>query len=146
MIHPRTRLRAAAVARLTGLATSGPRVYVDREYTQQPAELPCLHISVRETSQLAGYPATYTREISLRVRALARATANLSDTLDRIALEVETALGQGLSVGASAPLLHSSMSAEEPEIDTETDQPVGELMMHFGYTLHTEGSAPGVPI
>lgn len=146
MTHPRTRLRAAAVARLTGLTTTGPRVFVDREYTQQPTELPCLHLSVSESAQMVGYPATYARQIQLRVRALARVTASMSDTLDRIALEVETALGLGLSVGATAPLLHSGMSADDPDVDVGTDQPVGEQILHFQYTMHTEGTAPGVPI
>lgn len=145
MSHPRTTLRQAAVAALTGLATTGARVYVDREYALQPAELPCLHIAVSETTQAAGLPAAYARQLTLRVRALAKATSGLSTTLDQIALEVETALLAGLSIGSS-PLWPDGFSATEPELSTLTDQTVGEQVLTFGYLVHVNAAAPGTPL
>jgi len=142
MSHPRAQLRQAAVTALTGLPTTGSRVFVDREYTMQQTDLPCLHVSVSESTRVAGFPAIYVRSVSLRVRLLAKATTGLSALLDQIALEVEGVLLAGLPIGGE-PLLPQDFTASDPELSVLTDQPVGEQMLTFDYVLHVTASAPG---
>ncbi len=145
MSHVRTQLRAAAVAALTGLPTTGANVFTGQAYPRQASQLPFLEISTLEGSQLDGLPALLNRSLVLRVRAVVRSADNTTDLLDQIALEVETVLLAGLAWG-SGILLPQAISAAEPEPALTGDTPVAELLMSFDYTVFTQGSAPGVAI
>lgn len=135
MTHPRTQLRTAAVAALTGLPTTGPRVFVDREYTLQPAELPCLHVATSEGTVPKGtFSEAVTRTVELRVRLLAKTTGALSNLLDKMAMEVEGALVGGLMVGGKLRV-PEAYNATEPNPSANGDQPVAEVQMGFTFQL-----------
>ena len=143
MSHPRTQLRQAAVAALTGLPTTGPRVFVDREYSLQPAELPCLHVSTAETTDSPDvFADSLQRSVDLRVRLVAKTTAGMSDLLDQMALEVEGALLGGLVVGGQR-LFPESLTAAEPNLAVNGDQPVGEVLMSLNFLVFSPAQAPG---
>lgn len=141
MAHPRAQLRAAAVAALTGLATTGSRVFVDREYTMQPAELPCLHVSTSEATDTSGpFADGVQRTVNLQVRLLAKTTGAMSDLLDTMASEVEAALVPGLTVGGKL-VLPEGFTASAPNLAVNGDQPVGEVEMAFTFQLFSPASS-----
>ena len=90
--HIRKQVRDAAVADLTGLATTGSNVFTARVAPLTSAEMPGLVVMLRaETSQHdTQSPPTIARDGRLVVEGRAQGGDGLEDTLDQIAVEVET--------------------------------------------------------
>lgn len=101
--HVRKQIRDAVAAALVAASTAaGSRVFASRVYDVQRGELPCLLVyTIEEDSE----PDTMTRprgaqrEAVVAVQAMARATADVDDTLDALCAEVEAALGNSLLSG-----------------------------------------------
>jgi len=148
MPHARETIRNAAVALLTGLSTTGARVYKDRLQARplETSELPCILVTTGgETVEgsTVHAPAVIQRELELQVIGVVRALTGLDDTLDDIALEVETALSGGtLSTKADVALA----SIDEPSFDGSVDMPVARQTMRFRVTYATAANAPGTLI
>jgi hypothetical protein len=148
MPHARETIRNAAVALLTGLSTTGARVYKDRLQSRplETSELPCILVTTGgETVEgsTVHAPAVIQRELELQVIGVVRALTGLDDTLDDIALEVETALSGGtLSTKADVALA----SIDEPSFDGSVDMPVARQTMRFRVTYATAANAPGTLI
>lgn len=148
MPHARETLRNAALTLLTGLGTTGARVYADRPQARPllASELPALMVTTGsetvEQSTIHG-PALLQRELELQVIGVVRALTGLDDTLDDIALEVETALGGGtLSTLADVALA----AIDEPVIDGSGDMPVARQVMRYRVTYATAANVPGTLI
>lgn len=143
--HVRKQLRDAVTTALTGLTTTGARVYGYRVYALDPEnELPALSIyTTEEDAQgvtIHG-PATVERVVAVRVKAFARSGSGLDDTLDLIAKEVETVLGAALTLGSKSVLLAYGGC----EIDHEAgDQPIGTLELKYLGTLYNTATVPDV--
>ena len=145
--HLRTQIRNAAVAALTGLATTGARVFANRLRVLTAAELPCLLVTIdRESVEyMTLTPAPHTeRQMVLMVRGVAQAAANLDDRLDQVALEVENALCNSLLGG---------LVREQPRIvslayqdDDVTATPVGVITMDFAVTYYVNAGAAGTAV
>lgn len=135
MSHVRTQIRAAVVGLLTGLATTGSRVFQSRMRPQTGDALPCLLISTADediapTTSLGG---ALDRTLQLVVRGFA-AGATCDSTLDQIAFEVETVL---LPEGYVLRRI-------ETDFDDELDKPVGEIRLTFETLYFTPAGSPGV--
>ncbi len=144
MTHIRQTLRSAVVTAVTGLTTTGSRVYTARVYPAQSAELPCLvvnTISEDAVPQDIGLPGIVERRVSVEVLGMARDTSTMAATLDVIAEEVETALGAGVSIGGKTVEL--AYEGASIQFSGEVDQPVGTISMRFSTTLYTTSNAPG---
>lgn len=105
MSHGRTQIRTALATALTGLATTGSRVFVNRVHPVTDAELPCLIISTdAEQVQHATLraPRSQDRQITATVRIVARATASLDLAIDTSLGEIETALLANRTLGGLA--------------------------------------------
>jgi len=142
MSHTHTLIRTALATALTGLTTTGARVYANRLYPLDTAELPGLRIYLDAdslTPETIHAPITYGHELTLSVEACARAGSGLDDTLDQIALEVETALAAGLTVSGKTlePVLTASQYDDEPG-----SPPVGVKRLTFSIAYFTAGNAP----
>lgn len=131
MSHSRTQLREQMASLLTGLATTGARVYQSR---MRPADgLPCLLVTTNDEDITPGnIHGWYERRVSLQVRGFAKGGTTLDDTLDQIALEVETALA-----GSRAEL-----DRIEVDFDDELEQPVGVITLTYQMTYFTAASDP----
>lgn len=143
-MHARRVIREAAAAAVTGLATTGSRVYQSRLYTLRDADLPCLLINTDDetiTNTTIGSQ-ILERQLTLTVRCVAKATASLDDTLDQIILEVEPVLN-GASFGGAKDLQLQSIGIEM--VDT-LDKPAGVATLNYTGTYYTAGNAPGVPL
>lgn len=95
MSHVRRQIRERAGTTLGNLATTSTRVYQSRTVSLPDSLLPALCIyTLRETSESehADVPRSQMRTLLLAIEGYARTTADLDDTLDQIALEVEEAM------------------------------------------------------
>ena len=149
MTHARQSIREAAATLLTGLTTTGSRVHQSRlpYATLGDGELPALLV-ITEDEQIADRttdsPARMWREIDLVISGLAKPSANLDDTLDTIAAEVETALGESLTV--STKKLSVMLQDLKVSIDTSLERDVGRIDLRFRVAYFTAAGAPGTLI
>lgn len=140
--HVHKQIRSALVTKLTGLTTSGARVYANRLYPMDSANLPGLRIYAdSETAEVVSIhaPQLQTRELSVAVEACALAASGLDDTLDLMSKEVEIALSSGLTVGSTTLVVsYTGMSYE----DEAADKPVGVKRMTFSIPFEVAANAP----
>jgi len=147
MSHVRQQIREAAATAITGLATTGANVFQSRVYPVTNSKLPCLLIaSIDEGSGYAslGYPRLMIRQLTLSIKAVAKATANLDDTLDRICLEAEIALAANVPLGGIAKNL--SLTGTHIELDGDAETPVGVATMLWQADYYTTETAPNVAL
>lgn len=140
--HVHTQIRSAVVAALTGLTTTGSKVYGSRIYDLADANLPGLRVFLDEeavTPESVHTPVTLGRKAVLVVECCAKANSSLDTTLDTMSKEVETALAAGFTVGSKTlfPVLASSRITLEPG-----STPVGVKRLGFYLEFFTLANAP----
>jgi hypothetical protein len=113
MSHAHTQIRDAAVLALTGLTSTGARVYPNRIFTLTDANLPGLRVFLNDESvstDTIHTPPAQTRSVQLVVECCAKESDDLDETCDTMQDEVETAIAGGITVGSLTlyPLLVSS--------------------------------------
>lgn len=145
MSHVRQQIREAAASAITGLTTTGTRVYQSRVRPLSDASLPCLMVTTNdETVEVLTVhgPAQLDRRLTLTVDAIAKATSNLDDTLDTMIAEVETVLGNTTLSGKVKSLVLQSVgiSIEQGE------KPAGRASMQFEANYMTVANAPSTAI
>jgi hypothetical protein len=141
--HVRKQLRDAVATRLTGLTTTGSRVYESRAVPVGDANMPGLLIyATQEQAQDATLLSDVERRIEIRVEGVAKVSANLDDTLDLIAKEVEIALSTSLTIGsASTKLVYQGTSISMRD---GLDQLVGSVSLTYEATIFTVAGSPDV--
>lgn len=95
MSHLRKQIRDAVVTALTGLTTTGTRVYKSRVYPLETGKLPglCIYTKSEEISTTTiNRPRTQIRTLEVIVEAYVMVNTNFDDTIDTISVEVEEAL------------------------------------------------------
>lgn len=141
MSHARQQIREALGTALTGLATTGVNVYTNRVYTLAGLNLPALVISVKQERAEQITPTTFQRASSVTIEGYVKGTANIDDTLDTIAVEVETALwGDDVLKGLGKWLRFNGT-----EIDFtggESEKPVGVIRLSYDILYVTAGGDP----
>lgn len=137
-MHVRQSLREAAVTALTGLTTTGTRVYDSRVHPLSESALPCLTVYCPEEQvQKAGLGNLLERDMLLVVRGYARSASGVEDVLDAICEEVETALTE-LS-GAKWVTLQSI----EQTMSDDGDMPIAQVEIRFQVYYQTIAGVPG---
>lgn len=133
MAHARQQIREALAARVTGLTTCGTRVFQSRMVPQET--LPLLLVTTNDEEINPGTIGDiYERVLSVSVIGLAKATANLDDTLDTIAAEVEVAM----SAEYWAELVAINVGFDEM-----LEKPAGRIELVYRVTYRTASSVPG---
>jgi hypothetical protein len=140
--HLHKQIRTALVTKLTGLTTSGVRVYANRLQPLPDALSPTLLITLDE-ERAEGItlhaPQMQERSLTVVVSAVAKATSALDDTLDLMSKEVETALAAGITVaGRLLDVFYTGMTFE----DEQGDKPVGVKRMTFSIPFTAMSNAP----
>ena len=138
MAHVRKTIRDNVTTTLTGLTTTGSRVYQTRLFPLATAKLPGLCIYTRsETTHYASVslPRTQVRELEVLVEAYAKGTASIDNTLDAIAVEVEEALYADVTRGGNAK--DTQVTSFEVDYDGEGDQSVGVARFTISVTYVT---------
>lgn len=143
MAHYRTALRTALMTRLTGLVTTGSRVFIARDDAMRTAELPSLVIGIEEpdiiTTTVHTSP-TMEREVSVTVKGYASTTSDVDLTLNNIGEEVEIALGTPLTVvGIEVSLGLRNVSMETEQADKQS----GLITMSYSTKVFTAAGNPG---
>ena len=145
--HLRRQIRERAASTLTGLSTTGSNVFQTRVYPMESAGLPGLCIyTTDETVELStiGSIRTLFRRLDLMVEGYAKASANLDDSLDQIAKEVEIAMAADIGLNS---LAHDSyLTATENVFSREGEQPIGVIQMSYSVVYESAENAPDVAL
>lgn len=145
MPHARQSIREAVVTAVTGLTTTGSRVFAARMRPQD--SLPCLLVATNdeEVTLDSVDGLVLQRALEVSVEGVAKAAANLDDTLDTIASEVEVAMQAAGTLGGlvdAAPVLQSIRT----DFDDSLEQPVGAVRLSYRCTYFTNAGAPGTTL
>ena len=143
MTHIRQQIRDAVVARLTGLATTGGNVFGSRVYPIQPNEMPgVLVYSLRETAdaETMGHPRLLVRRADIAVEVLATANADLDDTLDTAAKEIEVAIAADMTLGGVCRDI--MMTATDITLKGDGDKIAGSARLTFEVIYTTAENDP----
>lgn len=146
--HLRRQIREAVATAVTGLTTTGARVFQSRVYPLQDAELPALLVYSRSerSEPITIHPSrVIQRELQLEIVAVAKATADLDDTLDGICKEVEVALAMPLAGIAS---LARTIALLGTEIDMQgtSEKPTGRATLTYQIDYFNQENAPDVAL
>ncbi|MDX6481721.1 MAG: hypothetical protein QOG85_2231 [Gaiellaceae bacterium] len=133
---------------LAGLTTTEDRVYQTRVYPLAQDEIPCLLIygltEEVDTRTLAGRR-IQDRNLRVAIEAVAQVNEELEQTLNRMAHEVEAALGADQTLGA---LLSDASRLERTEIGltkaAEDQKPAGTARLTYVCKYITREGAPDV--
>jgi len=141
MAHVRRQIREAAAALVTGLATTGARVFQSRVYPLNDADLPCLLVNTDGEDIIADTIGALLleRSLHLKIRAVAKATANLDDTLDQMLAEVEAVLSGSTLGGLAKTVTPQSIAIQ---MDDSLEKPVGVAELDYLVSYFTSGSNP----
>lgn len=144
--HLHRQIREAVETLLTGLTTTGSRVYANRLQPLADANLPGLRVFMdEETVEVfeINSPQIQERKLSMFVECCAKEVAALDDTLDAISKEVEIALSGGITLGGQwLDCAYAGMQFD----DALSDKPVGVKRLRFVIAYSAMSNAPDVLI
>jgi hypothetical protein len=132
MAHVRKQIRDNVVTTLTGLTTTTTNVYRTRVYPLASGKLPGL--AIYTNSEISSYetltiPRTRSRTLELMVEGYVSGTANLDNTLDQIAVEVEEAMETDVTRGGLAK--DTQLTSTDIELVGEGEKVAGVIRMTF---------------
>lgn len=143
--HVRKQIRAAAVTALSGLTTTGSRVYDSRVYPMQDKEVPGLRIDTNSESiavdTVAG--SILERTLELIVQACVKQNTTYNDTIDTIIKEVEVAVSNNQTMGGAKAVLLKSIDVA---LSGESEKPIAVATLTFDVPYYTAQSAPDVAL
>lgn len=141
--HVRQQIREAVATLVTGLTTTGSRVHQSRVRPLADTGLPCLLVHSNDTERIepADMDTLQQRELPIVIRGLAKGGDTLDDTLDTIALEVETAMATNPRLSGKAQ--SSRLVSVDTDFDGSTDKPVGEIQLTYAFTYFVQAGSPG---
>jgi len=146
MGHVRQQIREAAATLLTGLTTTGARVYQSRIYTLRDTDLPCLLINTDDEQDVTlgpGENSAQERNLQLSIRCVSKQVTDLDDKLDTMLAEVETALGNQTLSGKAKALQLESINIE---MSDDLEKPVGIATAVFRVTYYTATGTPATAL
>ena len=146
--HVRKQIRDAAVTALTGLATTGARVFASRVYPLQDDDLPALRVDTNNEdvdSESIIANRVLDRELQVLVQACVKQNATYNDTIDQIIQEVEVALST-LAAQTMAGAKSVQLQRIEVVLAGEAEKPVAVATMLFAVPYHTALNAPDVAL
>ena len=141
MPHARKTLREAIAAAVTGLALTGARVHQSRMRPQREDALPCLLVETNDEEIAEGIDSKQQRSLSVVITGMAKSTVTLDDTLDQIALEIETAMDADSTFGGTCS--GSTLVNIKISFDDTTDKPVGQISLEYRATYFVSAGSPG---
>lgn len=146
MAHVRQQIRVALVTLLNGLATSGSRVFKNRNLVLLDTELPALVITTNgeQIGLVDVNNLILERTLSINIIAKAKAAANIDDVLDTMAKEVEVRMATDPTLGGLCKDV--VLSAIDPVIEEGEETPAGEIVLQYQANYYTQASAPETSI
>lgn len=147
MAHVRQQIRDHVITLLTGLPTTGNRVYRHRYYPMSDANLPGIIVYTEDESQsyeTMGPDRTVKYDLTLRIEAYVKAVADYDNTLDDISVEIQNALTADRTLNGLAKDTKMSSFASSGEVGGEQPAFMGRIEVQIAY--HTKESDPEVAI
>lgn len=143
--HLRRQIREAVATAVTGLTTTNTRVFQSRVWPAGDAELPALFVYARSetaTPVTVHSPREYERNLLIDVVGVAKASADLDDTLDQIAKEVEIALTNPVSALAGKA---TEITLQSTDIEMEQgERTTGRITLTYQVDYFNIENAPDV--
>lgn len=134
MTHRAETIMQAVVTTLTGLTTTGARIYRARAYALPKADDNAL--AIFQGTDVVQDDSTFHRIQSLltvNIEAVAReATAQIDETLNLIRKEIAVAIGASTNLGLAFEIGTLELQAEQPEISDDGDRPKGRMRIVLG--------------
>lgn len=142
--HVLRQLRDNVKTALTGLATTGANVFVNRSEDEplQDAELPALRIYLRDSDAEVneiGIKRTYLRKADIEIQACVKKMATFEDDVYQILKEVETAMNLG-GIGSK----RADIKQVRIEDDAKGEKPVAIGHFTFELEFYTQAGTPDV--
>ena len=138
MSHLRKQIRDRIVSNVTGLATTGSRVYQTRFYPIASISQPLLLVyTLSEDSEpeTMTRPRKIIRRVNFTLEGMAKGTSGLDDTLDAIARDVEEAILVDQTCNSLAK--DTVLTGTAIDYNAEGEQPVGSIKMTFQVIYRT---------
>jgi hypothetical protein len=148
--HLRRQIREAVATLLTGLTTTGNRVFKSRVQTLKDNQLPAIVILTNEetvTQSTIHSNPLLERQLSVQVIAKAKANTNLDDTLDQIIKEVEMAVFASDAANTLGGLVKGLvLDSLDITFNGEAETKVGEAVMAFTAVYFNQAATPDVSV
>lgn len=148
--HIDKQIRDAATTLLTGLTTTGARVYKSRAHPMQDAELPALRVYVDDSAiEVAAHngragTTRLRRLVQLVVEFCGKATTSYDDQSDGSKKEVEQAIAGDYTLGGK--VRSTELRQIQTERDGEGEKVVIVTRMTFECEAYTARNAPDTPL
>ena len=145
--HIRQQIRERVATTLTGLTTTGSRVYQSRVYPMAETNMPGILIySTSEDSEIdvMGSTGTLNRLLNLTVEGYVKSTTEFDDKIDDICKEIETAMAGDQTVNGMAK--NSFLAGTEINYSGEGEQPIGVVTLNYVVQYRTATNAPDVAV
>jgi hypothetical protein len=141
--HVAEQIVAAAVTALTGLTTTGARVFDSRVYPVKETDCPCLLIDQGDESiaggELFGFSRSVERTLELLVIAKVEQNTSYRTLVNTIRKEVEVALAANQAIGGAKWVQPASCLIE---LSGEGEKPIASGTMTFEVHYITALNAP----
>lgn len=150
--HVRRQIREAVKTLLTGLPTTGSRVFTNRLQRIDDADLPCLIISTDgeeiATDSSIHYDPSLERNLTVTIKAYAQANAGFDDVADAMIKEVEAVFNVASVNDATLSTLAKNIQLQniDVEFDGNGEQPVAQASMQYLINYYTQASTPDISI
>lgn len=144
MTHKAEQIMQAVITTLTGLTTTGARVYRARAYAIPKADADALAIFQGSDELQEGSMFFRVRSLlTVNIEAVAReATAQIDETLNAIRKEVASAIGASTNLGLAFEIGALEIQAEQPEVNEIGDRPEGKMRIVLGINYMRDGLNP----
>lgn len=146
--HLRKQIRVALVTRVTALSTTGTRVADNREHVFDDATLPGLRVYAVSDGVLSESMsgARQARQVTFIVEAVAKANADMENTLDQIAKEVEIAIAADPTLGNLCRGGCRYDGIDDFRFDDTLDKPCGVWPMRYVADYDVSVADPSVAV
>jgi hypothetical protein len=148
MAHVREQIISAIATALAGLTTTGSSVFPSRVDNLQASEVPGL--TIYDTDEIVdeegSTQAAQLRIVTIAVVGHVASTSGdgVSDVLNTIASEVETAIYTDITLGGIA--LGLTLESTTKEYDNEGDQVAGRITLSVNVQYMTALGVPDIPV
>jgi hypothetical protein len=142
MSHKRQSIRDAIVALLTGLATTGTRIYSGRVYPSGSTNVPGLNVTTPEERKSGTFPSNrkaQIRELTVMIEARVKPADGADspqDQLDDIEAEVQAALMADVTLGGL--VLQGSPGDSSFSLSGKMERPIGYARMEWICEYHLD--------
>lgn len=138
MAHLRKQIRDNIITAVTGLTTTGTKVFNHRAYPLGSNKLPGICVYTQDEStvyQSISPPRSVMRTLTVVIEAYVKATSGYDDIIDQIALEVEEAVTADVTRGGLAKDTRVTGFTSEVSADGEQPACVGIIQLQVIYCM-----------